>query len=105
MALDIQHTFWSAFFGTFRSTRSPIPIPKPFPPLKNRRTWEDPGGRAEGNRASKDAHLDEYGYIYATIPANTDKGKCAPVICFCSTWILRRIAGGRTVETHHPSTF
>ncbi len=29
-----------------------------------------------------DAHLDEHGYIYATIPANTDKP--VPVICFCS---------------------
>jgi tripeptide aminopeptidase len=30
----------------------------------------------------RDAHLDEYGYVYATIPANTDKQ--VPVICFCS---------------------
>ncbi|MDB5109500.1 MAG: pepT [Mucilaginibacter sp.] len=30
-----------------------------------------------------DAHLDEYGYVYATIPANTDK-KDVAVICFCS---------------------
>jgi tripeptide aminopeptidase len=29
-----------------------------------------------------DAHLDEYGYVYATIPATTDKQ--VPVICFCS---------------------
>src|ERR1041384_5929750 len=29
-----------------------------------------------------DAHLDEHGYVYATIPANTDKK--VPVICFCS---------------------
>src|SRR5258708_1261118 len=29
-----------------------------------------------------DAHMDEYGYVYATIPANTDKK--VPVICFCS---------------------
>src|ERR1700712_4628989 len=29
-----------------------------------------------------DAHLDELGYVYATIPANT--GKKVPVICFCS---------------------
>ena len=29
-----------------------------------------------------DAHLDEYGYVYATIPANTEK--VVPVICFCS---------------------
>lgn len=30
-----------------------------------------------------DAHLDEYGYVYATIPANSGK-KNIPVICFCS---------------------
>jgi tripeptide aminopeptidase len=29
-----------------------------------------------------DAHLDEHGYVYATIPATTDKK--VPVICFCS---------------------
>ena len=29
-----------------------------------------------------DAHLDEHGYVYATIPANTEKK--VPVICFCS---------------------
>ncbi|MBB5623241.1 tripeptide aminopeptidase [Pedobacter cryoconitis] len=29
-----------------------------------------------------DAHLDEYGYVYATIPSNTTKD--VPVICFCS---------------------
>jgi tripeptide aminopeptidase len=30
-----------------------------------------------------DAHLDENGYVYATIPANTEKGD-VPVICFCA---------------------
>ena len=29
-----------------------------------------------------DAHLDEYGYVYATIDSNTEKN--IPVICFCS---------------------
>jgi tripeptide aminopeptidase len=29
-----------------------------------------------------DAHMDEWGYVYATIPSNTDKQ--VPVICFCS---------------------
>ena len=29
-----------------------------------------------------DAHLDDYGYVYATIPPNTDKK--VPVICLCS---------------------
>lgn len=30
-----------------------------------------------------DAHLDEHGYVYATLPANTTKYN-VPVICFCS---------------------
>ncbi len=30
----------------------------------------------------RDAHLDEYGYVYATIPATTEKK--VPVVCFCS---------------------
>jgi len=30
----------------------------------------------------KDAHVDENGYVYATIPSNTEKN--VPVICFCS---------------------
>ncbi|RYY35379.1 MAG: peptidase T, partial [Sphingobacteriaceae bacterium] len=29
-----------------------------------------------------DAYLDDFGYVYATIPSNTDKD--VPVICFCS---------------------
>jgi tripeptide aminopeptidase len=29
-----------------------------------------------------DAHLDDHGYVYATIPSNTEKN--VPVICFCS---------------------
>src|SRR6195952_405590 len=30
-----------------------------------------------------DAHLDEFGYVYATIPSNTTKAN-VPIICFCS---------------------
>lgn len=30
----------------------------------------------------KDAHLDEWGYVYATIPSNVSKN--VPVICFCA---------------------
>lgn len=29
-----------------------------------------------------DAHLDDFGYVYATIPSNTDKQ--VPTVCFCS---------------------
>jgi tripeptide aminopeptidase len=30
-----------------------------------------------------DAHLDEHGYVYATVPSNTQKTN-VPVVCFCS---------------------
>ena len=44
-----------------------------------------------------DAHLDEYGYVYATIPANTDKKK-VPVICFCSHMDTSPDASGKNVK-------
>lgn len=34
------------------------------------------------NIGINDAHLDEYGYVIATIPSNTDKN--VPTLCFCS---------------------
>jgi tripeptide aminopeptidase len=43
-----------------------------------------------------DAHLDEHGYVYATIPANTDKK--APVICFCSHMDTSPDCTGRGVK-------
>ena len=30
-----------------------------------------------------DAEMDEFGYVYATVPANTDKSN-VPTLCFCS---------------------
>jgi tripeptide aminopeptidase len=44
-----------------------------------------------------DAHLDEYGYVYATIPANSDK-KDTPVICFCSHMDTAPDCSGKDVK-------
>jgi tripeptide aminopeptidase len=43
-----------------------------------------------------DAHLDEHGYVYATIPANTTKK--VPVICFCSHMDTSPDCTGRGVK-------
>jgi tripeptide aminopeptidase len=43
-----------------------------------------------------DAHLDEFGYVYATIPSNTDKQ--IPVICFCSHMDTSPDCTGRDVK-------
>lgn len=43
-----------------------------------------------------DAHMDEFGYVYATIPSNTDKQ--VPVICFCSHVDTAPDASGKGVK-------
>ena len=43
-----------------------------------------------------DAHLDEHGYVYATIPANTTKK--VPVICFCSHMDTSPDSTGKNVK-------
>jgi tripeptide aminopeptidase len=44
----------------------------------------------------KDAHLDEFGYVYATIPSNTTKK--VPVICFCSHMDTSPDCSGKNVK-------
>lgn len=43
-----------------------------------------------------DAHLDEWGYVYATLPSNT--GKKVPVICFCSHMDTSPDSSGKNVK-------
>ncbi len=44
----------------------------------------------------KDAAMDEWGYVYATIPSNTDKD--VPVICFCSHMDTAPDCSGKDVK-------
>jgi tripeptide aminopeptidase len=48
------------------------------------------------NLGVTDAHLDEHGYVYATIPSNTDKK--VPVICFCSHMDTSPDCSGKNVK-------
>ena len=43
-----------------------------------------------------DAHLDPHGYVYATLPANTDKK--VPVVCFCSHMDTSPDCSGKDVK-------
>jgi tripeptide aminopeptidase len=43
-----------------------------------------------------DAHLDAYGYVYATVPANTTKQ--VPVVCFCSHMDTSPDCSGKDVK-------
>lgn len=44
----------------------------------------------------QDAHLDEHGYVYGTLPATTDKK--VPVICFCSHMDTSPDCSGKDVK-------
>ena len=44
----------------------------------------------------QDAHMDEWGYVYGTIPSNTNKN--VPVICFCSHVDTAPDASGHNVK-------
>src|SRR5688500_8911336 len=44
----------------------------------------------------RDAHMDQWGYVYATIPSNTQKK--VPVICFCSHVDTAPDASGKNVK-------
>ena len=48
------------------------------------------------NLGLADAHLDEHGYVYATLPANT--GKKVPVVCFCSHMDTSPDCSGKDVK-------
>ena len=45
----------------------------------------------------EDAHLDEHGYVYATLPASPG-GEHAPTICFCSHMDTSPDASGKNVK-------
>src|SRR5471030_633026 len=45
----------------------------------------------------KDAHLDEFGYVYATVPGNSKKSN-VPVICLCSHMDTSPDCSGKDVK-------
>ena len=50
-----------------------------------------------------DAHLDTYGYVYATIPATSDKH--VPVVCFCSHMDTSPDCSGKNVKPQVVSNY
>ena len=58
------------------------PISKHFPSTEKQKNLSAILALELAEMGIEDAHTDEYGYVYATIPSNSDKK--VPVICFCS---------------------
>jgi tripeptide aminopeptidase len=80
--LDIKHTVLDRFLKYAVVDTQSDPESKTFPSTEKQKNL----GRILVEELKEigiaDAHLDEHGYVYATIPSNSEKD--VPVICFCS---------------------
>ena len=82
MSLNISHTVLDRFLRYVRiDTQSDASSPT-CPSTEKQKDLGRLLAQELQDLGLKDAHMDEHGYVYATIPANTDK--TVPVICFCS---------------------
>ncbi len=83
MALDIQHTVLDRFLRYVTIDTQSDSTSSAFPSTMKQKNLGKILVRELQEMGIEDAHMDEYGYVYATIPSNTDKEE-VPVICFCS---------------------
>ena len=97
MALDIQHTFLERFLRYVQIDTQSDSASKTIPSTEKQKNLGKVLVEELKEMGIEDAHLDEYGYIYATIPANTDKAD-VPVICFCSHMDTSPDCSGKDVK-------
>ncbi|MCB9293434.1 MAG: peptidase T [Lewinellaceae bacterium] len=97
MALDIQHTFLERFLRYVQVDTQSDASSRTIPSTEKQKNLGRILVEELHEMGIEDAHLDEYGYIYATIPANTDKPN-VPVICFCSHMDTAPDCSGKDVK-------
>ncbi len=82
MALEIQHTVLERFLRYVQVDTQSDPNSDTFPSTEKQKDLSRILVEELQEMGVEDAHLDEHGYVYATLPSNTDKP--VPTICFCS---------------------
>lgn len=82
MAFSIQHTVLERFLRYVQIDTQSDPESTTFPSTEKQKNLGRLLVKELLELGLKDAHLDEHGYVYATIPATTNKK--VPVICYCS---------------------
>lgn len=96
MSLAIQHTVLDRFLRYVRiDTQSDSASPT-YPSTEKQKDLGRLLVMELQEMGIHDAHLDEFGYVYATLPATTDKK--VPVICFCSHMDTSPDASGKDVK-------
>lgn len=82
MLPPIQHTVLERFLRYVQIDTQSDPHSTSFPSTEKQKDLARLLAEELQNIGAEDAHMDEHGYVYATIPATVDKA--VPVICFCS---------------------
>lgn len=82
MQLKINHTVKPRFLKYVQIDTQSDPLSKTFPSTEKQKDLSKVLVEELKEMGISDAHMDEWGYVYATIPATTDKD--IPVLCFCS---------------------
>lgn len=80
--LDIKHTVTERFLKYVKIDTQSDPTSPTCPSTEKQKDLARVLVQELLDLGISDAHMDEYGYVYATIPSNSDKQ--VPTICFCS---------------------
>ncbi len=99
--MPFQHTVLERFLRYVQVDTQADPNSKTFPSTEKQKDLGRLLAQELQDMGIVDAHLDEHGYVYATIPANV--GHKVPVICFCSHMDTSPDASGSGVKplVHH----
>jgi tripeptide aminopeptidase len=80
--LSIRHTVTERFLRYVKTDTQSDPESDTFPSTAKQKDLAQMLVKELQEMGIKDAHMDEFGYVYATIPSNTKK--TVPVLCFCA---------------------
>lgn len=96
MSLNIKHTVLDRFLRYVQIDTQSDPESKTIPSTEKQKNLGKALVEELLEMGISDAHLDEFGYVYATIPSNSDKN--VPVICFCSHMDTSPDSSGKDVK-------
>jgi len=93
---NLNHTFLNRFLRYVQIDTESDPASKTVPSTPKQKNLGKVLVAELQEMGITDAHLDEYGYVYATIPSNSNKK--VPVICFCSHMDTSPDCSGNSVK-------
>ena len=96
MPIPLQHTFLDRFLRYVQIDTESDPNSDTVPSTSKQKNLGNLLVKELLEMGIKDAHLDTHGYVYATIPSNSEK--VVPVICFCSHMDTSPDCSGHNVQ-------